>query len=107
MNNIRISRRAVMWGVGVTAAWMVSPVRAIMRANSGFEKLPPNLEVLITKMTVEEKAGQLSMAQTSVFSPAGAFNPIKAGGSFERQLADIRDGNLSGIFGGADIDSVK
>ena len=63
--------------------------------------LPASVESLIGKMTLEEKAGQLTlMAAAWAGGAATALNPASANGSFEQQLADVRDGHLTGVFNG-------
>ena len=52
-------------------------------------------------MTVEEKAGQLTiMAAAWAGGSATALNPTGAAASFDGQLADVRAGRLAGVFNG-------
>lgn len=62
------------------------------------ERADARVEALLRRMTVEEKAGQLSL-----YAPAGVdivANPQAAQQSLERQLADIRAGRVTGLFNG-------
>ena len=52
-------------------------------------------------MTVEEKAGQLTlMAAAWAGGAANALNPISATATFDEQLAQVRAGRLTGVFNG-------
>lgn len=95
-----ISRRAALLGAGAVTAWLASPARALLAAADDGARSPA-LESLLEKMTVVEKAGQLTlMAAAWAGGAADALNPIKAGATFEAQLADVRDGRLTGVFNG-------
>lgn len=101
MLNSRISRRAALMGAGAITAWAASPARALIRA-SQTAPLPGFIEPLIAKMTVEEKAGQLTlMAAAWAGAAATALNPPTAGATFEQQLDEVRKGRLTGVFNGA------
>ncbi|MBJ6122212.1 glycoside hydrolase family 3 N-terminal domain-containing protein [Sphingomonas mollis] len=100
MTEQRISRRALMIGGGVVAAWASSPARALL-AQAGTAALPASVEALVAQMTVEEKAGQLTlMAATWAGGAATALNPIAATASFDEQLAEVKAGRLTGVFNG-------
>src|SRR3546814_14478959 len=61
----------------------------------------PFIEALIAKMTLEEKAGQLTLLpSTWGGSKAAQFNPPGNGQSFDSQLADAVAGRLTGVFNG-------
>ena len=96
----RISRRAAMIGLGLTAAWLASPARALFSASAKVP-VPAFIDDLIARMTLEEKAGQLSlMASAWGGSTAAALNPPN-GNNFEQQLEETRQGRLTGVFNGA------
>ncbi|TCP36724.1 glycoside hydrolase family 3 N-terminal domain-containing protein [Sphingomonas sp. BK235] len=96
----RPSRRAWLMGAGATLAWAASPARALL-AQAAATPLPPAFEALIARMTVEEKAGQLTlMAAAWAGGAAAALNPAGAGASFDQQLAEVRRGRLTGVFNG-------
>ncbi len=95
-----VSRRAVLMGAGSLAAWTASPARALlMQAEKA--ALPASVEALIGRMTVEEKAGQLTlMAAAWAGGAATSLNPAGASSNFEAQLAEVRAGRLGGVFNG-------
>lgn len=66
---------------------------------------PAFVEALIAKMTVEEKAGQLTLLGTALFgdAAAAAINPQVAA-SVDGQLEAARAGRLTGIFNGSQVD---
>ena len=100
MLDTRISRRAALLGMGMTAAWLASPARALLQA-TGKVPIPQFVDELIAKMTLEEKAGQLSlMASAWGGSSAAALNPPSSN-NFEQQLDEARRGLLTGVFNGA------
>lgn len=94
------SRRAWLMGAGATLAWAASPARALL-ARAAAAPLPATIEALVARMTVEEKAGQLTlMAAAWAGGAATALNPAAAGASFEQQLGEVRRGRLTGVFNG-------
>ncbi len=100
MTEQRISRRALMIGGGAIAAWAASPARALL-AQMGGAALPAPVEALVAQMTVEEKAGQLTlMAAAWAGGAATALNPIAATASFDQQLAEVKAGRITGVFNG-------
>ena len=58
------------------------------------------IEALIARMTIEEKAGQLSLF-SAVHSGAVQVNPLVNEQSLRAQLADIRAGRVGGLFNGS------
>jgi beta-glucosidase len=99
MLDTRISRRAALLGAGVTVAWLSSPARALLQAATRVP-VPAFVDALISKMTLEEKAGQLSlMASAWGPSAAAALNP-PSNSNFPQQLEETRQGQLTGIFNG-------
>ncbi|MGK6321674.1 beta-glucosidase BglX [Sphingomonas sp. DT-51] len=94
------SRRAWLLGAGATLAWAASPARALL-ARAAAAPLPATIEALVARMTVEEKAGQLTlMAAAWAGGAATALNPAATGASFEQQLGEVRRGRLTGVFNG-------
>lgn len=99
MGQTGISRRAALIGAGAVTAWIASPARALLRASAGLP-VPAFVDDLVSRMTLEEKAGQLSlMAAAWGGSSAAALNP-PSGGNFETQLDEARKGQLTGVFNG-------
>ncbi|QNM84044.1 glycoside hydrolase family 3 C-terminal domain-containing protein [Sphingomonas sabuli] len=97
---LKISRRAALIGGGAVAAWLVSPVRALAEI-AAKAPVPPMVDALISRMTLEEKAGQLSlMASAWGGTKAASLNPAGAGANFDQQVAEARQGRLTGVFNG-------
>ena len=100
MLDMRISRRAAMIGAGTVAAWLASPARALVQA-AGTLTVPSFVDELVSRMTLEEKAGQLSlMASAWGGGAATALNPPSEGSSFPQQVKEARQGLLTGVFNG-------
>lgn len=99
MLDTRISRRAALMGAGTVMAWIGSPARALLQA-AGQRATPAFIDSLIGRMTIEEKAGQLSL-MASAWGPSAAIalNPPNDS-NFPRQLEETRQGQLTGIFNG-------
>ena len=96
----RISRRAALIGAGAVAAWMTSPARALLQ-KVGRVPVPAFIDDLIQRMTLEEKAGQLSlMASAWGGGAALSLNPASGGPNFQQQVAEARQGQLTGVFNG-------
>ncbi len=96
----RISRRAALLGAASVGAWAASPARALLQVGTG-DAVPAFVDRLITQMTLEEKAGQLSlMAAAWGGSKAVGLNPPTEGPSFEAQVEEGRLGQLTGVFNG-------
>ena len=100
MLDTRISRRAALLGAGTIVAWMASSARALLEA-MGRVTAPAFVDDLVSRMTLEEKAGQLSlMAAAWGGGTALSLNPASAGPNFEQQLEEARRGQLTGVFNG-------
>ncbi|GGB29603.1 beta-glucosidase [Sphingomonas metalli] len=101
MSDMTISRRAALMGAGAVAAWATSPARALLAQAEASGTLPPRIEALIGRMTLEEKAGQLQLnAAAWAGGAAVALNPPGGSGNFDKQLADAVAGKLTGVFNG-------
>jgi beta-glucosidase len=100
MVDTRISRRAALIGASAAAAWLASPARAFLQA-AGRVEVPGFVDALIGRMTIEEKAGQLSlMASAWGGGTALALNPPSQGSNFPQQVEEARRGQLTGVFYG-------
>lgn len=100
MFDAAISRRAALIGAGAVAAWMASPARALLQS-VGRVPVPAFVDDLIRRMTLEEKAGQLSlMASAWGGGTALSLNPASAGPNFQQQVDEVRRGELTGVFNG-------
>jgi beta-glucosidase len=66
---------------------------------------PAFLDTLIARMTIEEKAGQLSIMASAIGGTAAtALNPPGNKSNISGQLADARAGRVGGIFNGQGAD---
>lgn len=96
-----MTRRTALLATGAVLAGAGHSARARIRdriVNSGERQ---HIDDLIAQMTVEEKAGQLTlMAAAWSGGAATALNPPIAGASFDEQLAAARAGRLTGVFNG-------
>ncbi len=100
MQDLAVSRRALLMSAGAAAAWLSSPARALLQT-AGRVEVPAFVDLLIGKMTVEEKAGQLQlMASAWGGGAALSLNPPGNGSDFEGQVNEARQGQLTGVFNG-------
>jgi len=100
-----IGRRTLLAGAGAAGlasrafGFALGPSQAPSAAAPGF------IDGLIAKMTLEEKAGQLSIMASAIGGGAATkLNPITDTASVSEQLADARAGRISGIFNGQGAD---
>ncbi len=100
MLDTHISRRAALMGAGAIAAWIGSPARALLRKVGQLE-VPALVDQLISRMTLEEKAGQLQlMASAWGGGAALSLNPPQGNSDFPKQVEEARRGQLTGVFNG-------
>lgn len=100
MSGMQITRRAALMGAGLVATWASSPARALLK-KAGTVATPAFIDDLIARMTLQEKAGQLSlMASAWGGSTIVDVNPPANGTDFPGQVEEARQGQLTGIFNG-------
>lgn len=100
MSEKQVSRRAVLIAMGMASAWAATPVSVFAKAAAG-KATPAFINDLVRKMTLEEKAGQLTLLPSAWGgSKAAGFNPPGNGQSFDAQIADAVAGKLTGVFNG-------
>jgi beta-glucosidase len=93
-----IGRRALLAGAG--AAGLAGRAFGLALGPSP-SAAPGFVESLIARMTLEEKAGQLSIMASAIGGGAATkLNPVTNTASAAQQLADARAGRISGIFNG-------
>lgn len=98
MIDSRISRRAALMGAGAVAMWLHSPARAFLQSMAKLP-VPALVDGLIARMTVEEKAGQLTLNPSAWGGGvATQLNPPTSGPSWEAQLEEVRRMQLTGVF---------
>ena len=100
MPSARLSRRSAIRALGLASAWAISPLRAGLAA-AATRDVPPFIDALIARMTLEEKAGQLTlMAAAWGGDRAAGLNPPGGLANFDAQIEDAVAGKLTGIFNG-------
>jgi len=100
MDTVRVSRRSMLMGGAAVTAWFSSPAAALLRSIEP-GKDAAAIDALIGRMTIEEKAGQLSlMASAWGGGVATALNPPGNNQDFPKQIADAVAGKLTGVFNG-------
>lgn len=103
MHEGQVSRRAVLAGSGAALAWAASPFSGFLRTAEA--KVAPaakaSIDSLIAVMTLEEKAGQLTLMPAAWGGGIAAqLNPPTGNGGFDAQIADAVAGKLTGVFNG-------
>ena len=100
MVEARVSRRSLLMGGAAITAWAASPVSAMLRTIQPGRDVAA-IDTLIGQMTLEEKAGQLTlMASAWGGGVATALNPPGNNQDFPKQVADAVAGRLTGVFNG-------
>lgn len=100
MSDKQVSRRSVLAAMGMASVWAATPMSAIAKSVTNIAT-PAFINDLIRKMTLEEKAGQLTLLPSAWGgSKAAGFNPPGNGQNFEAQVADAAAGKLTGVFNG-------
>lgn len=108
LNSIAASRRSVLLGSSVAVAWAASPWRSLAQAAEAQGAAPsPRLTALLARMTVEEKAGQLTLMPSTIGGTGAAFNPAQPPTRVVEQLGEVRAGRLTGIFNNRDIQGAR
>lgn len=99
----RLSRRGFLAAAGGAALLARAPLGWALGPSQ--VATPAFVDALIARMTVEEKAGQLTLLGTALFgdAAAAAINPQVAA-SVDGQLEAARAGRLTGIFNGSQVD---
>jgi len=99
MTHPRLTRRSLLGGAAALG-FAAHPAIGFALGPAAVP-LASDLEALLAKMSLEEKAGQLTlMASARGGAAASALNPLNRNES-EQQLASARAGQLTGIFNGA------
>lgn len=105
MSQLNISRRAALVAMGLAGSWAASPLRAL---SSRTDAVPAFIDALIAKMTLEEKAGQLTLMPAAWGgAQAAALNPPGDGKGFDAQIEDAVAGRLTGVFNGSGAEMAR
>jgi len=95
-----ISRRDAVRALGLASAWAATPLRKGLAAATEVQS-SRFIDALIGRMTLDEKAGQLTLrAAAWGGDKAAGLNPAGGSGNFDRQIADAVAGRLTGVFNG-------
>lgn len=92
-----VDRRAVLAGAAGLAGYALTGAGAARAAS-------PRVEALIARMTVEEKAGQLSCYSDMIRPPVGDINPLVNQRNTQQILADIRAGRVGALVNGVGVE---
>ncbi len=101
MSMTGLHRRAFLKGVSVAAVAIAFTPTTIWAQRSDLRD--PQIERLIAVMTIEEKAGQLSIYSDPVRTEGPAINPEANRQSLDQLKADIAAGRLTGVFNGIGV----
>ncbi|MES2058179.1 MAG: beta-glucosidase BglX [Pseudomonadota bacterium] len=92
---MQLSRRALLQSGAMVAGLSLAPRVALAQSD--------RIESLIARMTLAEKAGQLSCFSDLLRAPGVVFNPGAASGNTAAQLANIRAGRVGMLFNGTGV----
>jgi beta-glucosidase len=92
-----VERRAVLAGAAGLAGIALGGRASAQAASS-------RVESLITRMTIEEKAGQLSCYSDMIRPPVGDINPLVNQRNTQQILADIRAGRIGVLMNGIGVE---
>lgn len=90
-----IDRRQILASAGAVAGFAAAP-RAAFAAS-------PRVESLVARMTIEEKAGQLSCFADTLRPFAPNINPVVGNQNAEATLVEIRAGRVGTLFNGIGV----
>jgi beta-glucosidase len=105
-DHLSVRRRGLLLGSSLIAAWAASPLRAVVGAAGSGAGLSLRVRSLIERMTIEEKAGQLTL-MPAARGGATAFNPAQPGLAFSKQLDEARKGRLTGVFNSGSVGPLR
>ena len=94
------SRRAVLSGAMALAGLAVAAPRAFARASD-------RVEALLARMTVEEKAGQLSCFADMIRPPIGDMNPLVNIRNAQTLTAEVKAGRVGALFNGVGAQAAR
>lgn len=99
----RCSRRQLLQGAAALALLARAPL-GLALGRSSTAAAPGFVDALLAKMTLQEKAGQLTLyGSAQQTDAAAAANPVSIRPTAEGQLALAREGRLTGIFNGSNV----
>ena len=106
MTKLTTTRRGAI--TGALGLVLLAKTPAVARGLGATRATPAFIDDLIGRMTVEEKAGQLTlMAAALGGAAASALNPVTTTPNIEQQIAEARAGRLTGVFNGRGADYAR
>src|SRR5690242_15593965 len=93
------TRRTLLKAGGAIAGFALAPRIAFAQSD--------RIESLIAKMTLAEKAGQLSCFGDAIRPPRIPFNPNAVSSNAAKQLADIKAGRIGMLFNGVGVSGAR
>lgn len=100
MKTALLTRRSILWATGSTAVLAGLSGPAIARRAFAEDAF---IERLIAAMSLEEKAGQLSIFSDNTRGDGGAVNPEAHIRAKDQLKSDIANGLLTGVFNGIGV----
>jgi len=94
------NRRAFLSSAAALAGLAIAAPRAFARASDRVERL-------LSQMTIEEKAGQLSCFADMIRPPVGDMNPLVNIRNAEALLAEVRAGRIGALFNGVGAQAAR
>jgi beta-glucosidase len=97
-----ITRRQLLVATGAATLLWQLPMGLALGRDAG--KVPAFIDTLIGKMTLQEKAGQLTLfSSASQNGAAAAANPVTFTGAVSVQIAAAIAGQLTGVFNSSNV----
>ncbi|WP_454759134.1 glycoside hydrolase family 3 N-terminal domain-containing protein [Caulobacter segnis] len=93
------SRRAFLSGAAALAGLAVSAPKAFAASN--------RVEALLAQMTIEEKAGQLSVFADMIRPPIGDMNPLVNIRNAQTLTAEVKAGRIGALFNGVGAQAAR
>ena len=94
------NRRAFLSGAAALAGLAVSAPKAFARASDRVERL-------LAQMTIEEKAGQLSVFADMIRPPIGDMNPLVNIRNAQTLTAEVKAGRIGALFNGVGAQAAR
>jgi beta-glucosidase len=99
-NDLVCERRDLLVGAGAVIALGCVLAAAATRADAAANAASARIDDLIARMTIEEKAGQLSCFNDDVRPVGAVFNPVVNPRGADAMLEEVRGGRVGMLFNG-------
>src|SRR5690606_11425897 len=103
MSETAVTRRTLMAAASLGLALVAAPRAAARRAESHRDRI----DSLIARMTIQEKAGQLTLFNDPFRWRPGNVNPGDFDVDQERTAQQIRDGHVGALFNGVGAEQAR